>query len=124
MTNTPPTTSPATPTTNAPWCTPERVARQMLALVADHPGTVGPLRCARIVGGFTIPVVSEQQQELFITYAVPNLGWTLRTLKDLVEALQRGGLITTTAGPRPTLVLTRAGHRALDALDADRSRSC
>lgn len=123
MTHTPSTT-PATTTTDAQWCTSERVARQMLALVGDHPGTIGSLRCARIVGGFTVPVTDERQQVLFEQYAIPKLDWTLRTLKDLIEALQSGGLIATTAGPRPTLALTRAGHHALDALDADRSRSC
>jgi hypothetical protein len=117
------TTNTETPTTDNQWCASERVARQMLALIGDHPGTIGTLRCARIVGGFTVPVTDPEHQELFAQYAVADLDWTLRTLKDLVEALQRGGLMATSSGPRPTLALTHAGHHALDALDADRSRS-
>jgi hypothetical protein len=96
----------------------------MLTLVADHPAQIGPLRCARIVGGFTVPTTCDEQRELFEQYAISGLGWTLRTLKELVEALERGGLVTRSAGPRPTLALTRAGHRALEALEMDRRTPC
>ncbi len=114
-----------TPTpTDAEWRTSEYVAKQVLALVGDHPGRVGPLRCARIVGGFTVPYTGGDQQELFEQYAIPDLGWTLRTLKALMEALERGGLVTRSVGPRPTLALTRAGHRALETLELDGSASC
>ena len=118
------TTTPHTTPTDAQWCTSEHVARIALTLIADHPGQIGPLRCARIVGGFTIPTTCDEQRELFEQYAIPDLGWTLRTVKELVEALQRGGLLASTAGPRPTLVLTRAGHRALEALELDGRTPC
>jgi hypothetical protein len=95
----------------------ELVAHHILKLVGEHPGQVGSLRCARIVGGFTTPPVSEDQRELFDRYAIEQRDWTLRTLKDLIDALERGGLLARSHGPRPVLALTRAGHRALDALE-------
>jgi hypothetical protein len=42
----------------------------------------------------------------------------LRSVVELVDAMVDGGLVHRTAGPRPVLVLTRAGHHALDALEA------
>jgi hypothetical protein len=51
------------------------------------------------------------------TYSV-ELDWPLRELTRLVDALISGRLVTQTPGPRPVLVLTRAGFRALEALDA------
>lgn len=95
----------------------EVVAHHILKLVGEHPGQVGALRCARIVGGFTVPSVSEEQQGMFDRYAIAQRDWTLRTLKDLIEALERGSLLARSHGPRPVLALTRAGHRALDALE-------
>jgi len=44
--------------------------------------------------------------------------WRLADLCDLIDALLSGGLLERTPGMRPTLVLTRAGHRALDALES------
>lgn len=121
MTNT--NASPAP--TEREYCTSERVAKQMLLLIADHPGTIGPLRCARIVGGFVVPAVSEEQRGLLDRYAIADLGWTLRTLKDLIEALERGGLVARSVGQRPTLSLTRAGHRALETLELEEgTRRC
>lgn len=120
MTTTPtPTTS-----TDAEWRTSEYVAKQMLALVADHPGRVRPLRAARIVGGFTVPYTTVDEQKLFEQYAIPKLDWPIRTLKDLLDALERGGLVARSVGQRPTLALTRAGHRALETLELDGSASC
>lgn len=113
------TTSPSTPPTDEQWRTSEHVARIALTLVADHPGEIGSLRCARIIGGFTVPYTGDEQQQLFVQYAIPDLGWTLRTLKALIDALEHGGLIARSVGPRPTLALTRAGHRALHALELD-----
>jgi hypothetical protein len=104
--------------------TPEHVAHIALALVADHPAQVGPMRCARIIGGFTVPYADDEQQEQLSQYAIAGLGWPLRTIIDLVSALEQGGLITRSSGPRPRLVLTRAGHRALDALDHEGSATC
>ena len=98
-------------------CTSERAAHAMLKLVGDHPGRMGRLRCARIVGGYPVPHRDDLEGQQLATYAVP-LDWPLREITRLVDALIDGGLLTQTEGPRPTLVLTRAGHRALDALDA------
>ena len=105
-------------TIETPEATPaEVVAHHVLKLIGEHPGQVGALRCARIVGGFTVPTVSDDQHALFEQYAIQRRDWTLRTLKDLLEALERGGLLVRSHGPRPVLALTRAGHRALDALE-------
>ena len=104
--------------TATPETTPaELVAHHILKLIGEHPGQIGALRCARIVGGFTVPTVSEDQRDLFERYAIEQRDWTLRTLKDLIEALERGSLLARSSGPRPVLALTRAGHRALDALE-------
>lgn len=123
MTQTP-TTPPTTPPTEQQGCTSERAAHQMLALVGEHPGRIGRLRCARIVGGYPVPNRDDAESQQLATYAVSDLEWPLREITRLVDALITGGLMSQTEGPRPTLVLTRAGHRALDALDGDRSRSC
>ena len=96
---------------------PEIVAHHILKLVGEHPGQVGSLRCARIVGGFTVPTATQDQQGLFEQYAITQRDWTLRVLKDLIDALERGSLLARSSGPRPVLALTRAGHRALDALE-------
>ena len=95
----------------------ERAAHAMLKLVGDHPGRMGRLRCARIVGGYPVPHRDDTEGHQLATYAVP-LDWPLREITRLVDALIEGGLLAQTEGPRPTLALTRAGHRALDALDA------
>jgi hypothetical protein len=43
--------------------------------------------------------------------------WTLKDTVQLVDALIDSGLLVQSIGPRPVVCLTRAGHRALDALD-------
>lgn len=113
-------TTNATPPTSRP-CPAEQVAHATLRLIADHPGTLGRLRCARIVGGYSVPHRDDEQQAAMQKYAL-QLDWPLRDLTALVDALEQGGLLTHTAGPRPTLVITRAGHRALDALDHDAAK--
>ncbi len=121
MTATTPSTAANTPEGG---CTSQRAAHSMLALVGDHPGRVGRLRCARIVGGYPVPHRDDVEAQQLQTYAVTQLDWPLREITRLVDALISGGLVVQTEGPRPTLALTRAGHRALDALDAERSPSC
>ena len=100
----------------------ERAAHAMLKLVGDHPGRMGRLRCARIVGGYPIPHRDDTEAQQLATYAVVQLDWPLREITRLVDALISGGLAAQTEGPRPTLALTRAGHRALDALDQTEER--
>ena len=95
----------------------ERAAHAMLKLVGDYPGRMGRLRCARIVGGYPVPPRDDIEGQQLATYAIAELDWPLREITRLVDALISGGLVAQTEGPRPTLVLTRAGHRALDALD-------
>lgn len=110
------TASPAASTPEGE-CTSERAAHAMLKLVGDHPGRMGRLRCARIVGGYPVPHRDDIEAQQLQTYAVAQLDWPLREITRLVDALISGGLVAQTEGPRPTLALTRAGHRALDALD-------
>ena len=100
-------------------CTSEQVAHTILTLIGDHPGRLGRLRCARVVGGYPVPHRDEQQATELARYAL-TLDWPLREITRLVDALASGGLMTQTEGPRPVLVLTRAGHRTLDALDQPR----
>lgn len=96
--------------------TTEAVAHAMLRLVADMPGQMGRLRAARIVGGYAVPTLDEQAPSRLAAYAV-EVAWPIRASVALLDALIDGGLLTQTMGQRPTLVLTRAGHRALDALE-------
>jgi hypothetical protein len=95
----------------------EAVAHALLRLVADYPGTLGRVRAARVVGGYAVAGADELQARRFNAYAV-HVPWPLAGLVDLVDAMLDGGLLAQTAGARPVLVLTRAGHHALDALEA------
>lgn len=95
----------------------EAAAHACLRLVADHPGLLGRLRAARIVGGYSVPHRDDQEPMDYVRYAV-ELSWPLREITRLVDALIAGRLIAQTMGPRPVLVLTRAGYRALEALEA------
>ena len=97
--------------------TAERAAHNALALIANHPGQFGRLRCARIVGGFSVNFDSPETAATIAPHASVVLNWSLRAMVDLIDALLHGGLLAQTTGQRPTLVLTRAGFRALDALD-------
>lgn len=94
----------------------EAVAHALLRLVAERPGQMGRMRGARIVGGYAVPCRDDEERDALERYAL-EADWKIRELVDLVDALIRGGLMTQTAGPRPVLVLTRAGHHALDALE-------
>jgi len=90
------------------------VAHNTLRLVGDRPGQYGRLRVARIVVGFPVVDVSGEDHTGYVT----DVDWTLHTSVELVDTLIAGGFIAQEIGMRPTLVLTRAGHRALDALEA------
>lgn len=95
----------------------EAAAHAMLRLVADMPGQMGRLRVARVVGGYTVRSADEALVERLGHYAVEHPGG-LREIVELVDALIAGQLMAQTMGQRPTLVLTRAGYRALDAFEA------
>lgn len=94
----------------------EAAAHALLRMIGEHPGQMGRVRAARIVGGHSVPYRSEEDAATFAAYAV-DLDWPLREITRLVDALVSGGLVHQTSGPRPVLVLTRPGHRTLDALD-------
>jgi len=87
----------------------------ILRLAGDKPGHFGRLRTARIVGGYDLnrSVESELNE-----YAVMT-DWTLTPLIDLIDGMVKSGLIIQTPGARPTLVLTRKGHRALDGMEKE-----
>ena len=100
----------------------EAAAHSLLRLVAEHPGYMGRLRAARIVGGYAVPHRDEQEAETLAQFAV-QLDWPLREITRLVDALITGRLMTQTPGQRPVLVLTRAGFRALEALEGGAARA-
>ena len=100
----------------------EVVSHAILRLVADLPGEAGRIRAARIVGGYSVAYRTDGDMERFAKYAVGDVDWSLRELTALVDALIAGGLVAQVPPPRPTLVLTRAGHRALDALEGTTTR--
>ena len=94
----------------------EAAAHSLLRLVAEHPGYMGRLRAARIVGGYPVPYRDDQDASQLAQFAV-ELDWPLREITRLVDALITGRLMTQTPGPRPVLVLTRSGFRTLEALE-------
>lgn len=96
----------------------ERIAHGVLRVAGELPGQMGRLRAARIVGGFPVQAAEEELREQLAPYRVEGAeGRPLRELVAMVDALLDGGLLAQTTGQRPTIVLTRAGHRALDALE-------
>lgn len=97
--------------------TAELAAHNVLGLIATHPGHFGRVRTARIVGGFAVQLDSPETTSSTAPYTSAVLNWSLRSMVDLIDALLHGGLLAQTTGQRPTLVLTRVGFRALDALD-------
>lgn len=94
----------------------EAAAHSLLRLVADHPGQMGRLRAARIVGGYPVPHREGDDPAQFAPFAI-ELDWPLREITRLVDAMITGRLVAQTVGPRPVLVLTRAGYRTLEALE-------
>jgi hypothetical protein len=98
----------------------EAAAHAMLRLVGEHPGQMGRLRAARLIGGYPVPHRDAEEAAALTAYAV-ELTWPLREITRLVDVLIDGRLMTQTPGPRPVLVLTRAGFRALEALEGGRA---
>lgn len=94
----------------------EIASHALLRLVGDHPGHMGRLRAARVVGGFAVAWRDAEEAADLQRYQV-DLDWSFDDFRRLVDALVAGRLMARTAGPRPVLVLTRAGFRALEALD-------
>ena len=95
----------------------EAAAHALLRIVGDFPGQMGRVRAARLIGGYRVQHHDSAESEQLGRYAV-NLSWPLREIVRLVDAMLDGGLVTKTAGPRPVLVLTRAGFQALQALES------
>jgi hypothetical protein len=95
----------------------EAAAHAVLRLVGEHPGTMGRLRAARIIGGYPVPHRDDEEAIELARYAI-EIDWPLREITRLVDALITGNLIAQTPGPRPVLVLTRSGYRTLEALEA------
>lgn len=94
----------------------EAAAHSMLRLVAEHPGQMGRLRAARIIGGYPVPYRDDAEADALSQFAV-QLDWPLREITRLVDALITGRMLVQTPGPRPVLVLTRSGFRTLEALE-------
>lgn len=94
----------------------EAASHAILRMVGDFPGQMGRLRAARLVGGFAVQHHSPEEAAQLAAYAI-DLDWPMREVTRLVDALIAGRLLAQTPGPRPVLVLTRAGFRALEALD-------
>lgn len=94
----------------------EAAAHALLRLVGEHPGQMGRLRAARIIGGYAVAWRDDEDAAELARYAV-ELEWPLREITRLVDAMISGRLVAQTPGPRPVLVLTRAGFRALEALE-------
>lgn len=94
----------------------EAAAHSLLRLVAEHPGQMGRLRAARIIGGYPVPHRDDEEADTLGQFAV-QLDWPLREITRLVDALITGRMMAQTPGPRPVLVLTRSGFRTLEALE-------
>lgn len=96
----------------------DQIAHGLLRLVGERPGQMGRLRAARVIGGWSVPARDDDEAASLATHVMP-IDWPLKEVVALVDALIEGCLLAQTAGPRPVLVLTRAGHRALDALQQE-----
>lgn len=94
----------------------EVMAHAVLRFVGDHPAKAGRLRIARILTGRPVPPSPLDDPQAYDPYQVAT-ELTLQEAVGLIDALIEAALIATSAG-RPMLTLTRAGHRALDALEA------
>ncbi len=95
----------------------EALAHAVLRVIGDHPGQLGRLRAARVASSRAVAGMDEVQGARLARYGVSS-DLPLRSVVELVDAMVDGGLLHRTSGPRPVLVLTRAGHHALDALEA------
>lgn len=95
--------------------TEERITHSLLRLIGDMPMQHGRIRASRIVMGY--PVALTDETDDLSCYAVAVLDCSLTDVVKLVDVLIEGNLIAVSFGARPRLALTRAGHRALDALE-------
>lgn len=111
------TVTDVTSTSNQIDVTTEAAAHAILRLVADMPGTVGRIRAARITGGYQVTAPDELVAHRLRAYSM-ELPWGISETVRLIDAMVAGGLMATTMSSRPTLVLTRSGFRALEALEA------
>ena len=97
----------------------EKYVHQMLRLVCDYPGQFGRLRATRVIGGYSFPERDGSPPKSALqSYVFANNEHSLGELVELTDAMLSGGLIDQTPGIRPTLVLRRAGFRALEALES------
>ena len=94
----------------------EVVAHALLRLAADKPGHMGRERAARVVGGYAVAHRDAEEERSCEPFIVAR-DWRRKELVGLVDALIAGGLLAQSVGPRPLLVLTRAGFHALNALE-------
>jgi hypothetical protein len=91
-------------------------------MCVDMPGQMGRLRAARVVSGYPVECPDDETVARLERYTLEH-GWSLKPTVDFIDAMLDGGLLTRTGGPRPTLVPTRAGFRALEALESTEDAS-
>lgn len=97
--------------------TEERITHSLLRLIGDMPMQHGRIRASRIVMGY--PVALTDETDDLSCYAVAVLDCSLTDVVKLVDVLIEGNLIAAASLRTVTrLALTRAGHLALDALEA------
>ena len=94
------------------------IAFAVLRIAGELPGRVGRTRAARIIGGYPTALRESESEQQFARYTLTSCAPHLRAIVDVIDAMVTGGLVALSDSPRPLLVLTRAGHRALDALEA------
>ena len=95
----------------------EVVVHAVLRLACDHPGMLGRLRSARVVGGYAVPERDGGPTATDLARYAVRVDLHLKEIVALVDAMLEGGLLAQTPGVRPTLVLTRSGFRALEAME-------
>jgi hypothetical protein len=96
----------------------DAIAHAMLRLIGEMPGHHGRVRVARIVGGKLVEDPADRPVD-YSPFAIADT-FTVKALTELVDSMIAGGFIAQVPGSRPTLVLTRAGHWALDALEGSK----
>src|SRR5687767_7351268 len=57
----------------------EAASHALLRMIADHPGQMGRLRAARLVGGYPVPYRDDEEALQLGQYAV-QLDWPLREI--------------------------------------------
>lgn len=89
---------------------------KLLRLVGDCPAQAGRIRIARILLGMPA-AETEQINHRVIESFNTGINWTIGEAVELIDMVIDCGLIVKSAGSNPFLCLSRAGHRALDALE-------